>query len=308
MDNSNFRWLVSALAAAAVAVAAIYAASAGRSKIYMNGPLSSKHAAMEQDCAKCHTPWKGITDKGCASCHGDKRHTPGRKTGKENPDAGGCPSCHVEHKGRFRNIRLVKNEKCLICHKSEAHPGRKKSAADKHNPADFGVDCAKCHVGVKHPAGIDLSTEFVGLGRKGFSHAKHLQRDNIASDNCDMCHEKSDASGPFKMASLENACGACHSMYGGDGNKKPASVSENCPACHISGETKIVESLKPLKPMKAFAHSRHVKNKCMDCHGGAAKSDVMADFTPKIEKCMDCHNKQMASNDCGVCHPYHTRK
>lgn len=305
MDNSNFRWLVSAIAAAAVAAVAIYAASAGGFKPYMNGQLSSKHSSMEWACAKCHTPWNGVTDAACTGCHAGKKHAAGKKAGKENPNPQGCFTCHREHKGKFWNIKLVENEKCKTCHKFDSHPDLKKPAADPHNPNEFGIDCGKCHVNARHPGTMDISTEFAGLGRKGFSHGKHLQRDNISPGNCDMCHEKADGGGPFKMASLEDACGACHSMYGGDEKSKPASVTENCPICHISGEARIIESLKTHKPMNAFAHSKHGADKCMDCHEGAAKSDVMGDFMPVITKCMDCHKQKMVSNDCGACHSFH---
>jgi hypothetical protein len=305
MESSAQRWLVSALAVIAVVGVAFYASYSGGFKPFMNGHLSSKHSALERDCANCHEPWKGVSDKACANCHGDKKHVLKTKAGHVGPNVTGCFSCHMEHKGKFRNIKDVDGGKCRACHKFGKHPDIIKPAAGRH--PFFSTKCKNCHKTSKHPGGMDLSTEFDGLGRTGFSHKLHLQRKDINPGECSNCHEKPDGAGPFKLASLEDGCGSCHRMFDTADKAKPASVTENCPSCHISGGVRNIESLKGPKPMKMFPHSRHSRQKCMDCHDGVAKDDVMANFMPAISKCLDCHEKQMVSSDCGTCHSFHSQ-
>jgi hypothetical protein len=303
MENTAFRWLVSAVAVIAVLGAAFFASYSGSHKPFMNGQLSSKHSALEQACVNCHEPWKGVSDKACAECHKDKKHVLKTKAGHEGANVTGCFSCHQEHKGRFWNIRHVEGEKCRTCHKFSRHSNIIKPATGKH--PFFSTKCQNCHQAAKHSGAIDLSTEFDGLGRTGFSHKLHLQRKDINPDECSGCHEKPDGAGSFKLTSLEDGCGSCHRMFDSKDKAKPASVTENCPSCHISGGVKNIESLKRRKPMKTFSHSRHSKHKCMDCHDGVANNDVMANFMPAISKCMDCHEQKMVSNDCGACHSFH---
>jgi hypothetical protein len=304
MQSATYHWALSAVAVAAIAGMAFYASYAGGFKPFMNGQLSSKHSELEKDCANCHEPWKGVSDKACANCHGDKKHALKTKAGHEGPNVTGCFSCHLEHKGRFWNLRHVEGDKCRTCHKFGKHPDIKKPATGTH--PYFAIKCLNCHKTAKHPVGMDLSTEFDGLGRTGFTHKLHLERMDINPDECSSCHEKADGSGPFKLASLEDSCGSCHQMYDTKDTAKPASVTENCPSCHISGDVKNIESLKTRKPSKTFSHSRHSRQKCMDCHDDVAKDDVMANFMPTISKCMGCHEKQMVSNDCGTCHSFHS--
>jgi hypothetical protein len=305
MQNTTLRWLISAVAVAAVLGVAFHATYVDGFKPFMNGQLSSKHSALEHGCANCHEPWKGVSDKACVTCHGDKKHALKTKAGHEGANVTGCSSCHREHKGRFWNTRHVEGEKCSSCHKFGKHPDIKRAAIGNH--PYFSIKCLNCHKDSKHPAAMDLSTNFDGMGRTGFSHKLHLQRKDIEPTECFNCHEKpAGSAGSFKIASLEDGCGACHKMYDVADKAKPASATENCPTCHISGQAKSIESLKTRKPMPTFSHSRHSKQKCMDCHDTVGKDDVMANFMPVISKCMDCHEKQMVSNDCSTCHSFHS--
>jgi len=306
MQNTTYRWLISAVAVMAVLGVAFHAGYVGGFKPFMNGQLSSKHSELEHVCANCHEPWKGVSDKACVGCHGDKKHALKTKAGQEGPNITGCVSCHGEHRGRFWNIRHVEGEKCRTCHKFGKHPDIKKTVAGKH--PYFAVKCLNCHKDAKHPAAMDISTNFDGMGRTGFSHKTHLERKDINPDECSTCHEKPSGAGPFKLASLEDGCGSCHQMFDVKDKAKPAGVTENCPTCHISGVAKNIELLKTRKPMATFSHSRHSRQKCMDCHDTVGESDVMANFTPVISKCIDCHKRKMISDDCGVCHSFHSVK
>ncbi|AQW83923.1 cytochrome c3 family protein [Campylobacter pinnipediorum] len=92
-------------------------------------PIKPHHANISLTCINCHqgqgndvTKFKAIGDKGCISCHGDKKRVAQRleymdmlKANPHNSIHDGptlfCDECHNEHK-KSTNM-------CLECHESE---------------------------------------------------------------------------------------------------------------------------------------------------------------------------------------------
>jgi hypothetical protein len=157
-----------------------------RSTPLMTGELSAAHAAIETQCEACHTPFRGVQDASCRSCHPE--------IGGDSPSIihrrvkGNCTSCHFEHRSRAYPLRLAdvdvfdhelsgfsltkhhRGVGCLTCHKA-ARPFYEvpKQCEDCHpnwNPANFdharitgiplirhaGLSCADCHPGKNYTA------------------------------------------------------------------------------------------------------------------------------------------------------------
>ena len=40
------------------------------------GPISEAHAFLENNCAACHTPFRGVEDANCVVCHASRANRP----------------------------------------------------------------------------------------------------------------------------------------------------------------------------------------------------------------------------------------
>ena len=168
-----------------------------------NGPLTSGHAALEQDCANCHVEYAAVPDESCSSCHEQTGNDLGvysfsshylyrsedfqRVVPHESELP--CSSCHPEHEGRDAPITHVPDERCLTCH-------------------PFGS------FNTEHPAFEAVTRpERAGLN---FPHAFHtaevltaLGTDRV-EESCLHCHEPEEDGRTFKPISFDASCDACH--------------------------------------------------------------------------------------------------
>ncbi len=95
-----------------------------------NGPLSSAHATLDQDCAACHEPFGEVSSDACSVCHekyGDETgvysfasHYLYRSNDfqrlKTSEQETTCAGCHSEHLGRAAEITRLGDGRCLPCH------------------------------------------------------------------------------------------------------------------------------------------------------------------------------------------------
>jgi hypothetical protein len=158
----------------------------------MTGRLSAAHASFESRCELCHTPYRGVQDASCRSCHPE--------IGGNSPSIihrgvkGNCATCHHEHRSRAYPLRLGdihtfnheltgfslrrhhRNLNCSACHR----PGNfyyqvARQCADCHrnwNSTNFnharvigipliqhgGLTCADCHPGQHYEAPVTCSS------------------------------------------------------------------------------------------------------------------------------------------------------
>src|SRR6266540_3827486 len=64
------------------------------------GDLSKAHASLENNCAACHTPVKGVEAGKCIVCHADNRALLQRQPTAFHANIQSCTPCHLEHRGR----------------------------------------------------------------------------------------------------------------------------------------------------------------------------------------------------------------
>ncbi|MGR3177606.1 MAG: cytochrome c3 family protein [Candidatus Anammoxibacter sp.] len=87
--------------------------------MFMSGKLSEKHLSLEYSCNACHTPWNGVSNDSCISCHNDDAHYVDTDlseiVGHPIKDIT-CFYCHREHLGRNNNLRLLRDQSCMECH------------------------------------------------------------------------------------------------------------------------------------------------------------------------------------------------
>lgn len=71
------------------------------------GALSFAHAALESDCAACHSTVEGPADAKCIGCHANETALLQRQPTAFHADIDGCAQCHIEHQGAQANLRQM---------------------------------------------------------------------------------------------------------------------------------------------------------------------------------------------------------
>src|SRR5450755_1401974 len=129
------RWCASLLAIAGGIAGIVLFQKRGNEEFFSSGKISSSHAALTQDCAKCHdksaTLGDRITLARFKSVVNDRFH---RGIDFASIDRK-CEQCHKQHTLHEPNV--VENRSCSICHQEHLGPGRMKQVADLH--------CASSH-------------------------------------------------------------------------------------------------------------------------------------------------------------------
>src|SRR6516162_7706789 len=139
----NVRWTLVAWGVAGAAIALLVLAA--RSS-YQPGALLLAHQQLNSNCTACHRPWRGASNDGCVTCHGDLSDSnphsgfdvseqdvgfmPGRNLIVGPSKNLQCLSCHREHMGARPNVSSESSFSCTWCHK---HPAIDKVA--KHQVA-----------------------------------------------------------------------------------------------------------------------------------------------------------------------------
>jgi hypothetical protein len=227
MSKKGKIWIaVSALTVTLLSGAFAYWISGER--IFMNGALSVRHRGLGNDCAACHSSWRGVDDAKCAVCHkATLRHKPGPK-GRTIP----CAQCHREHGGEGANIAYVNDGVCAACHKPGAHKKKDPTAKGEFSRTGLllthatlieakefrSAKCLKCHKSLNFIKALPVLTSMKNM------MSAHLN--NVPDIKCGDCHHPVAMVGLFDTAGggMDQAkCKKCH-------EKKK--VSDSCVYCH----------------------------------------------------------------------------
>ena len=252
--------------------------------------LNGAHAAVANDCAKCHNGDYNNTPNTCAGCHiADFNQTtnPGHVAAQFSTD---CASCHSEtawapatfdHDGMYFPIYSGK------------HKGEWDQCADCHtNPSNYAeFTCTTCHTnpettnqhnginGFSYNSPACLACHPTGSATDGFDHNNTgfpLTGAHITTA-CISCH----ASG---YAGTPTDCASCHTQdYNQSTNPNHVSLAipTNCASCHTTDAWEpatfpIHNNYYQLKG----AHAA-IANDCAKCHNG--------DYNNTPNTCAGCH-------------------
>lgn len=305
--------------------------SAGGRSAFAAGPVSSRHALFENDCAKCHADaFAAVRDSSCTACHAASPHAP-----EEKAAAPACASCHGEHRGR-EHLDRVPDARCNGCH---AHH---RSIEDLSGHAPFEV-----------PA---HDQQF------RFPHTTHARPDLKGGPlSCSDCHALSRRGDRFRPIGYEAHCSRCHPL-GFDVDRPDARAPHGLPpgetrlrvqAFYLGalreglgeGETPLpgreppppptwerellaradgamrvldkaclqchVEGIPPPRipndwmPRADFSHETHRLESCAKCHAMQGNDRAETLSLPGVETCRECHKPSGARTTCVACHPYH---
>ncbi len=175
-----------------------------------NGPLSSAHARLENDCSSCHDPLsRQVTVENCTRCHerhGDElgvysfsshylyRTEDFQRVAVQDGEVS-CFSCHPEHNGRQALRTVVEDRLCITCH-------------------DEGSFIAG------HPEFEVLRDAIPDRPGIAFPHVRHV-RELLAENEfleleqtCLTCHNPEDDGMGFRAIEFDRHCDSCHLTRG----------------------------------------------------------------------------------------------
>lgn len=273
----------------------------------MPGSVIQGHAKYEDDCRRCHIPFRKSAQDGlCLDCHkgvaADARSGQGYH-GRLQPQQ--CRACHTEHKGR--EARIVQLDERAFDHRqtdfalrgAHARPGV--ACRSCHAPGakhrDAPARCADCHAkddahrGRLGPACADCHVE-EAWRQVRFDHAqtRFPLRARHAPVKCDACHANA------RYRETPTDCNACHA---GD-DRHRGRFGPKCETCHTDEGW----------PSLVFDHDRdtryplrdaHRRAACVGCHTGQLYRDKLQ------TDCVACHRKDDRHKGtlgarCGECH------
>lgn len=194
--------------ALAIALAALYVAGdyfLRDAAFLSNGPLSSNHATVEDDCGACHDAFAAVASEKCSVCHekhGDRlgvytwaAHYVYRSDDfscvVSSADETSCAACHLEHRGREAAITRVADARCRTCHElasfNDGHPAFERAAAEDR-------------------AGLV------------FPHVRHVRELMKRGE----------------LVDVEKACLYCHNARPDGKGFEPISFDDHCDPCHLT--------------------------------------------------------------------------
>jgi hypothetical protein len=294
------------LAALLVILAVTTYTSLNGGGLFSPGPLSAtsgnntastdirSHVDLQDQCTRCHYPWRGIDPIRCTSCHTNVRDQVQSSEGLhghlDKPDA--CTHCHTEHQGENANLtpnalgRLPHQQFgfSLVYHQIR-RDGREFVCADCHADRDYLPSqtlCRDCHSALDAAYIVQHVMDFPG--------------------NCLECHDGSgkmrdfDHNTVFALGGAHSAllCSHCHV----EGNY--AGLSADCQTCHEEPDVHLGlfgTQCATCHTTRAWIPARLVQHAFPLDHGGSGDED-----------CAACHPVNYVTYSCYSCHEHNRQQ
>lgn len=226
------------------------------------GELSQAHAFLDDNCAACHTPVKGVEAQNCVVCHADNLAVLQRQPSAFHADIGACSACHREHQGRFAgNTRMD--------HTALAHIGLKRLESGSK---EAGADVAQIkrwltEAGDSPPSAHSGTGAISAAAQPGFAHLRPEER----LLNCADCHQSKDPHRSF----FGNDCAQCHatSQWTLPEFRHPSSASQSCAQCHQGPPSHYMMHFQMMS-MKVARKEKAEVHQCFLCHQTTSWNDI----------------------------------
>ena len=238
--------IIAGVAAATLAVLHFPSVQIAAQRAVLPGKLSQPHAFLENNCAACHTPVKGVEAKNCIVCHADNKTVLQRQPSAFHADIGACAVCHLEHQGRVASITKMD-------HAALARIGLKQldTGTAAHDPAR-----AALVAWLKQSDAPPLTP--------------HLQREESLL-HCATCHQTKD-----RHAGLfGNDCAQCHgtTKWTLPEFRHPSPASQSCAQCHQAPPSHYMMHFQMIS-MKVASQPNAKVNQCFLCHQTTSWNDI----------------------------------
>ena len=198
--------IIGGIATATLALMHFAPAKVTAQRAAIPGRLSKAHAFLENNCAACHSPVKGVEAKNCIVCHADNKNILQRQPSAFHSDIAECATCHLEHQGRVASTTQMD-------HAALAHIGCLMIESTPFAPVP---DMAQVKRWLRETAASARP-------------ANHRAAEE-ALLNCATCHQTKDR----HVGLFGNDCAQCHgtTKWTIPEFRHPSPVSQSCAQCH----------------------------------------------------------------------------
>lgn len=209
------------------------------------------HSSLENNCAACHTPVKGVEAANCVVCHANNAELLGRQPTAFHADINSCSECHIEHQGRERRpaeMDHVALARIGLRQLSEGQPG---SEQQQERARLLGWIS-------EHGAGAQMP-----------SHPNVTPDEAVL--NCATCHATRDR----HQGLFGNDCAQCHATTQWTITEfvHPSPRSTSCAQCHQAPPSHYMEHFEMVSKRVAGVEMAQV-NQCYLCHQTTSWNDI----------------------------------
>ncbi len=181
-------------------------------KMAQPGALSSVHAHLENRCASCHTPARGVRPESCIACHAGSESLLQRGTTSFHAGISSCTECHPEHRGRHQHPTRMDHTalthiglRQLRSHDVPDSESRqlarrlrewiRRSAADPEavphtriTPGEFVLNCRRCHASEDRHLGL-FGSDCAECHATDRWRVPEFRHPPASSTDCAQCHQ-----------------------------------------------------------------------------------------------------------------------
>lgn len=210
------------------------------------GKLSAAHTHLQQNCAACHTPLKGVDRTKCIACHANEVSVLQRQPTAFHDNVSSCRECHREHQG-FRSRPTLMDHEALVS------------------------------IGLRQLKGDSDSIESSSMQRELVSwanssvipHTRISNTENLLK--CATCHSNDDRHNEL----FGQNCAACHATdrWTIAEYQHPSPNSRDCAHCHQAPPSHYMKHFKMISQQVAGKHQARV-DQCFECHQTTSWNDI----------------------------------
>ncbi len=173
--------IAAVVTAASLAVVHFDPAASAVENLVSPGPLSPKHAYLDNRCTSCHEPTIGVTVANCTACHATSARLLGRQPTMFHASIQECSSCHIEH--QRQSIRPLKMD-----HVELAKIGVRTLSLASRRDQDSAATLSSLEtwLNIRSPGELDTSSAREGLNCAGCHDRKDPHFNRFGSD-CGQC-------------------------------------------------------------------------------------------------------------------------
>ena len=216
------------------------------------GRLSAAHSFTENNCAACHTPFRGVEAANCVVCHANNEELLARQPTAFHAHISSCSECHLEHQGAER--RPVGMD-----HLALARIGLRQL-----NEGDAGSEQRQKR------AELLVWMRQYGAGWQATASQPNVTPEE-ATLNCAGCHDTRDK----HVGLFGKDCAQCHATTQWTIPEfiHPTPRSTNCAQCHQAPPSHYMEHFEMVSKRVAGVRDAAV-SQCYLCHQTTSWNDI----------------------------------
>lgn len=217
------------------------------------GDLSLAHAHLENNCAACHSPVKGIEATSCILCHANNETLLQRQPTAFHADIDTCHQCHLEHRGR--HTRPTNMDHVLLA----------QLGVEQLDRADV-ADSESHQTASRLRSWIDNDKAF-----QSSLESNHRLTAQETVLNCAACHGNDDRH--FDL--FGSNCAACHgaASWTIPEFQHPSPTSMDCAQCHQAPPSHYMMHFNMISQKVAGKPKARI-DQCYACHQTTSWPDI----------------------------------